>query len=85
VTADDLPLPTSLSRLLIAFTIEFRERGRAPDGASHDGLARITNLAGLQRWGYVTVGPDRASGGPAPQRRDWVVRPARAGRRAPEM
>jgi len=33
-----------------------------------DDLARITNLAGLQRWGYVTVGPDPADGRPAPPR-----------------
>jgi hypothetical protein len=30
-----------------------------------DDLAHITNLAGLQRWGYVTVGPDPADGRPA--------------------
>jgi DNA-binding MarR family transcriptional regulator len=43
-----------------------------------DDLAHITNLAGLQRWGYVTVGPDPADGRPAPPRRDWIVRPTRA-------
>jgi DNA-binding MarR family transcriptional regulator len=122
VTADDLPLPTLLSRLLIAFTIEFDNEaehrlehrttrgaaggtGRGPwlvsqamwanflqfvpgDGVplrEVDDLARITNLAGLQRWGYVTVGPDPADGRPAPPRRDWIVRPTRAGRRAQEM
>jgi DNA-binding MarR family transcriptional regulator len=122
VTADDLPLPTLLSRPLIAFTIEFDNEaehrlehrttrgpaggtGRGPwlvsqamwanfmqfvpgDGVplhEVDDLARITNLAGLQRWGYVTVGPDPADGRPAPPRRDWIVRPTRAGRRAQEM
>jgi DNA-binding MarR family transcriptional regulator len=122
VTADDLPLPTLLSRLLIAFTTEFDNEaehrlehrttvgaaggtGRAPwlvsqamwanfmqfvggDGVplpEVDDLARITNLAGLQRWGYVTVGPDPADGWPAPPRRDWIVRPTRAGRRAQEV
>lgn len=122
MTADDLPLPTLLSRLLIAFTIEFDNEaehrlehrttrgaaggtGRGPwlvsqamwanflqfavaDGVplrEVDDLARITNLAGLQRWGYVTVGPDPADGRPAPPRRDWIVRPTRAGRRAQEM
>jgi len=119
VTADDLPLPTLLSRLLIAFTIEFDNEaghrlehrttvggtGRGPwlvsqamwanfmqfvggDGVplhEVDDLARITNLAGLQRWGYIRVGPDPADGRPAPPRRDWIVRPTRAGRRAQEM
>ena len=50
-----------------------------------DDLARITNLAGLQRWGYVKVGPDPADERPAPPRRDWIVRPTRAGRRAQAM
>jgi len=122
VTADDLPLPTLLSRLLIAFTTEFDNEaehrlehrttvgtaggtGRGPwlvsqamwanfmqfvdgDGVplpEVDDLARITNLAGLQRWGYVTVGPDPTGGRPAPPRRDRIVRPTRAGRRAQEV
>jgi DNA-binding MarR family transcriptional regulator len=122
VTTDDLPLPTLLSRLLIAFTIEFDNQaehrlehrttlgaaggtGRGPwlvsqamwanfmrfvggDGVplhEVDDLARITNLAGLQRWGYITLGPDPADGRPAPPRGDWIVRPTRAGRRAQEM
>ena len=46
-----------------------------------DDLARITNQAGLERWGYVKVGPDPADERPAPPRRDWIVRPTRAGRR----
>ena len=121
MTADDLPLPTLLSRLLIAFTIEFDNEAEhrlehrttlgAAGGTSRgpwlvsqamlanlmqfvdgdgvplhevDDLARITNLAGLQRWGYITLGPDPADGLPAP-RGDWIVRPTRAGRRAQEM
>jgi DNA-binding MarR family transcriptional regulator len=119
---DDLPLPTLLSRLLIAFTIEFDNEaehrsphrtslgaasgpGRGPwlvsqamwanfmqyvgeDGVplrEIDDLARITNLAGLERWGYITVGPDPGDQRPAPPRRDWIVRPTRAGRRAQEV
>jgi len=122
VTADDLPLPTLLSRLLIAFTVEFDNEAEhrlehrttlgAAGGTSRgpwlvsqamwanfmqfvdgdgvplhevDDLARITNLAGLQRWGYVRVGPDPADERPAPPRRDRIVRPTRAGRRAQAM
>jgi len=118
----DLPLPTLLSQLLIAFTIEFDNEAehRLPHrttqgGASGHGrgpwlvsqamwanfmqfvggdgvplheisdLARITNPAGLERWGYITVGPDPADERPAPPRRDWIVRTTRAGRRAQEV
>lgn len=48
-------------------------------------LARITNLAGLERWGYVVVQPDPADGRPAPPRRDWIVTPTQAGRRAQQV
>jgi hypothetical protein len=45
-------------------------------------LASITNLAGLQRWGWVTVDPDPADPRAKPPRRDWVVRPTAATQRA---
>jgi DNA-binding MarR family transcriptional regulator len=47
-----------------------------------ESLARITNLKGLERWGYVVVEPDPADSRTAPPRSDWVVRPTPAGRRA---
>jgi DNA-binding MarR family transcriptional regulator len=50
-----------------------------------DDLARMTNLAGLERWGYIVVQPDPADGRPAPPRRDWIVAPTAAGRRAQEV
>ncbi len=50
-----------------------------------DDLARLTNLAGLQRWGYVAVRPDPDDDRPAPPRRDWLVAPTAAGRRAQEV
>jgi hypothetical protein len=90
-----VPLPTLLSQLLVAFTIEFdnaaepriphrtargpaagRKAGvwlvsqamwanflRFTDGRDLpfeqlEGAARMTNFAGLQRWGYVRVGPE---------------------------
>ena len=48
-------------------------------------LVPLTNLAGLERWGYVTVGPDPADRRPAPPRRDHVVRPTRWGRQAQQI
>ncbi len=45
----------------------------------------MTNLAGLERWGYIAVRPDPADARPAPPRRDWIVAPTAAGCRAQEV
>jgi DNA-binding MarR family transcriptional regulator len=47
--------------------------------------ARITNLPGLQRWGYVLVAPAVDAGQPAPPRRDWVVRLTASGLEAQKV
>ncbi len=44
-----------------------------------------TNLAGMERWGYVTVEPDPADGRLRPPRSAWIVRPTIAGRKAQEV
>jgi DNA-binding MarR family transcriptional regulator len=49
-------------------------------------LARTeTNLAGMQRWGYIVVEPDPAESRPKRPRHDAVVRPTSAGRKAQEV
>ena len=48
-------------------------------------LVPLVNLAGLERWGYVTVGPDPGGGRAAPPRRDAIVRPTRWGRLAQDI
>ncbi len=48
-------------------------------------LVPLVNLTGLERWGYVTVGPDPADGRPAAPRRDAIVRPTTWGRRAQDI
>ena len=49
-------------------------------------LARTkTNLAGMERWGYVVVEPDPADARPKPPRSAWLVRPTAAGRKAQEV
>lgn len=49
-------------------------------------LARTnTNLAGMQRWGYVVVEPDPDDRRAKPPRLDWVIRATPAGRRAQEI
>ena len=115
-----LPLPTPLTQVLVAFTIEFDNEGerrirhrttrhggtRGPWLASlvmwsncmqfidDEGLpvrelerrARTrTNLAGMERWGYVSVEPDPADHRPKPPRSSWLVRATDAGRRAQEI
>jgi DNA-binding MarR family transcriptional regulator len=49
------------------------------------GPARSTNLAGLQRWGYVVLEPDPGDDRAEPPRRDWLIRPTVAGRQAQQV
>lgn len=44
-----------------------------------------TNLAGMERWRYITVAPDPADTRSKPPRRAWIVRPTRGGRMAQEI
>ncbi len=120
--AAPIPLPTLLSQLLVAFTIEFdnesehRLQNWTTRGAHADsrkgvwlasqamwanfmqfipeegvplreveGLASLTNLKGLIRWGYVTLEPDATDERADPRRPDWVVRPTRSGARARQI
>src|SRR5262249_22878458 len=49
-------------------------------------LARTpTNLAGMERWGYIVVAPDPRDSRPKPPRADWLARPTAAGRQAQEV
>jgi DNA-binding MarR family transcriptional regulator len=59
-----------------------------PEGVPLRDLAdqvRLTNLAGMERWSYVTVAPDPADPRAKPPRTDWIVRPATGGRAAQEI
>lgn len=49
-------------------------------------LARTgTNLHGMARWRYITVGPDPADPRPKPPKSDWLIRPTAAGLKAREV
>jgi DNA-binding MarR family transcriptional regulator len=49
-------------------------------------LARTkTNLAGMERWGYVVVAPDPADKRPKPPAAEWIVRATPAGQQAQEI
>jgi DNA-binding MarR family transcriptional regulator len=58
---------------------ELSARAGVARGAIHP------SLAGMQRWGYVTVRPDTADGRPKPPRPDLIVRATRKGRIAQEV
>ena len=117
------PLSTLLSRVLIAFTIEFDNeferrlaetglRARVvslvmwsnflrfvgdaitvselPDAAGLPKSRVLSTLGGMERWGYVFVGPQAGAkrdgyGSARGLRSDWVVRPTPAGRAAEEI
>jgi hypothetical protein len=69
--ADGLPLPTLLSFVLVAFTIEFdNEFERQFVGADRP---------------PTLVGPDPADSRPKAPRRDWIVSPTMAGLRARDV
>jgi hypothetical protein len=44
-----------------------------------------TNLAGMERWRYVTIASDPADSRPKPPRSAWIVRPTASGRMAQEV
>ena len=44
-----------------------------------------TNLAGMERWGYVRVAADPADPRPKPPKSAWVVRPTNGGRMAQKV
>jgi DNA-binding MarR family transcriptional regulator len=59
---------------------ELRALAGVPKEAIDSQLTRMEKW-----WGYVVVEPDPADGRPKPPRRDWIVRPSRAGLRAREV
>jgi DNA-binding MarR family transcriptional regulator len=65
------------------------EVGDLPDVAGLPKARLLSTLGGMERWGYVTVGPQSGSrregyGSARGLRGDWVVRPTEAGRAAAE-
>jgi DNA-binding MarR family transcriptional regulator len=59
------------------------------DGLTVAELARRartgTNLAGMQRWGYITIAPDPAGTRPKPPRSGWVIHVTAHGRQAQQV
>ena len=44
-----------------------------------------TNLRGMERWGYVAIGPDVGDGHKKPPRSQWMIRATSKGRQAREV
>lgn len=44
-----------------------------------------TNLKGMERWGYVVIGPDPADASPRPPPSAWVIRATHQGRQAQQV
>jgi len=59
------------------------------DGITVGELARRartgTNLAGMRRWGYITIAPDPADSRPKPPRSGWVIHATASGRQAQQI
>ncbi|HEY7021261.1 MAG TPA: MarR family winged helix-turn-helix transcriptional regulator [Ktedonobacterales bacterium] len=72
---------------LVMWTNCMRYVGAAGVGVGEmERLARTkTNLAGMERWGYIVVAPDPADSRPKPPATDWIVRTTPAGERAQEV
>jgi DNA-binding MarR family transcriptional regulator len=121
---DRLPLPTLLSQVLVAFTIEFDNKferqmphrttyyGATDSSRSgpwlvslamwsncmqfvgDDGVrvgelehlaGTMTNLHGMQRWGYIAVKPVLGAGGKKPPRSRLMIHATPKGRKAQEI
>jgi DNA-binding MarR family transcriptional regulator len=59
------------------------------DGITVGELARRartgTNLAGMERWGYITIAPDPADTRPKPPRSGWLIHATASGRQAQQV
>jgi DNA-binding MarR family transcriptional regulator len=121
---DRLPLPTLLSQVLVAFTIEFDNEfeRQMPHRTTYHGATAgsrsgpwlvslamwsncmqfvgndgvrvgelehlagtMTNLNGMERWGYIAVQPAPVAGGKKPPRSQWMIRATPKGRQAQEV
>jgi len=116
-----IPLPTLLSHVLVALTIEcdnefeYRMPHRTTRHASSTGSPWLvslvmwfncmqflpgdgiplrelerrarttTNLAGMERWRYITLQPDPSELRPKPPRRDWIIKPTALGKAAQQI
>ena len=81
-TAGSAPAPWLVSLVMWSNCMRFVDEQGVPVRELERRARTTTNLAGMQRWGYIVVGPDPADRRPKPPRSAWVVRATPAGRKA---
>jgi hypothetical protein len=79
-SASSLHAPWLVSLVMWSNCMRFVDENGLPVGELEGRARTTTNLAGMQRWGYITIGKDPADRRPKAPRSAWVTRPA-AGRR----
>ena len=77
--------PWLVSLLMWANCMQFIDKKGVSVRELESRARTTTNLAGMERWGYIVVEPYPADPRPKPPRSAWVVRSTVAGRKAQEI
>ena len=84
-SAGSLHAPWLVSLVMWSNCMRFVDENGLPVGELERRTRTTTNLAGMQRWGYITIEKDPADWRPKPPRSAWVVRATPVGRKAREV
>jgi hypothetical protein len=84
-TTSSLHAPWLVSLVMWSNCMQFVTEEGVPIRELERRARTTTNLAGMQRWGYIVIEPDPADRRPKPPRSAWVVRATPAGRKAQEV
>ncbi len=84
-SAGSLHAPWLVSLVMWSNCMRFVDENGLPVGELERRTRTTTNLAGMQRWGYITIEKDPADRRPKPPRSAWVVRATPVGRKAREV
>jgi DNA-binding MarR family transcriptional regulator len=77
--------PWLVSLVMWSNCMRFVDENGLPVGELERRARTTTNLAGMQRWGYITIEKDPADRRPKPPRSAWVIRATPVGRKAREV
>src|SRR5689334_9459128 len=84
-TADGAHGPWLVSMVMWSNCMRFIGEEGIAVGKLEDLARTKTNLNGMLRWGYITVGPDPNDRRPRPHRLDSLIRATAKGRKAQEV